>query len=45
MSKNENIRCHFEMSLWQRIRAACLVWWGIVVTKEISCVDDEIQDV
>ena len=45
MSKDEKIKCHFEMSLWQRIRAASLVWWNIVVTKEISCVNDEVQDV
>lgn len=35
------IKAKFEMSLWQRIKAACGVWWAIVVTKELECIDDE----
>ncbi len=31
------------MSLWWRIKAACGVWWSIVVTGEIDCVDDEAK--
>jgi len=37
----KEIKTKFEMSLWQRIKAACLVWWAIVVTKELTCFDDE----
>jgi hypothetical protein len=35
------IKARFDMSLWQRVRAACSVWWAIVVTKEVECIDDE----
>ena len=35
------IKAKFEMSLWQRIKTACGVWWAIVVTKEVECADDE----
>lgn len=35
------IKAKFEMSLRQRIKAACSVWWAIVVSKEIECGDDE----
>lgn len=34
----------FEMSLWQRIRLASMMWWDIVVTGELECVDDEDED-
>ena len=37
----KTVKARFEMSLWQRIKAACGVWWAIVVTKEIECGDDE----
>jgi len=37
----KTIKAKFEMSLWQRIKAACGVWWAIVVTCEIECGDDE----
>lgn len=37
----KKIKAKFEMSLWQRIRAASLVWWAIVVTGEVECADDE----
>ena len=43
MSK-ETIKAKFEMSLWLRIKAACGVWWAIVVTKEVECFDDEPQE-
>ena len=33
------IKVKFKMNLWKRIKAACLVWWRIVVTGEIQCVD------
>lgn len=38
------IKAKFKMSLWQRIRAASSVWWAIVVTGEIECLDDETTD-
>lgn len=44
MSEEKIIKAKFEMSLWWRIKAACGVWWAIVVTKEIECVDDEPQE-
>lgn len=44
MSKEETIKAKFEMSLWWRIKTACGVWWAIVVTKEIECIDDELQE-
>ena len=34
------IKAKFDMSLWQRLRAACSVWWAIVVTGEVECYDD-----
>ena len=34
-------KVHFQMSLWQRIKAASLMWWAIVVTGELSVIDDE----
>lgn len=36
----DKIKCKFEMTLWQRIKAVCIVWWAIVVTKELTCIDD-----
>ncbi len=35
------MKVKFKMSLWQRIKAACGVWWAMVVTGEIDCFDDE----
>lgn len=37
----DEIKCKFEMTLWQRIKVACIMWWAVVVTKELTCVDDE----
>lgn len=39
------IKAKFEMSLWLRIKAACGIWWSIVVTGELDCIDDEPQEV
>lgn len=36
----KTMKAKFEMSLWQRIKAASFVWWAIVVTGEIECADD-----
>lgn len=38
------IKAKFDMSLWLRIKAACIVWWAIVVTGELDCIDDELQE-
>jgi len=35
------IHAKFEMNVWQRIKAACSLWWAVVVTKEVTCFDDE----
>ncbi len=35
------MKAKFKMSLWERIKAASLVWWAIVVTGEVECSDDE----
>lgn len=40
----KTIKAKFEMSLWQRIKAASGVWWAIVVTKEIECADDQDEE-
>lgn len=42
--QSKTIKAGFEMSLWQRIKAASLIWWAIVVTGEIECLDDELDD-
>lgn len=42
--KRKMITAKFEMSLWQRIRAASLMWWDIVVTGELECADDEVDE-
>lgn len=34
------MKAKFEMPLWQRIKAACALWWAIVVTGELECIDD-----
>jgi len=44
MSKEKIIKAKFKMSLWLRIKAACGVWWAIVVTKELECLDDEPEE-
>jgi hypothetical protein len=41
MSKEKTTKARFQMSLWQRIKAACSIWWAIVVTKEIECVNEK----
>ncbi|KKN03374.1 hypothetical protein LCGC14_1108220 [marine sediment metagenome] len=41
---DKTIKAKFEMSLWQRIKAACSVWWAIVVTKEVECEDDREEN-
>ena len=38
------MKARFEMSLWERIKAASLVWWAIVFTGEIECSDDEVTE-
>ena len=30
------MKAKFEMSLWQRIKAASIIWWAIVVTGELE---------
>lgn len=40
----KKIKAKFEMSLWQRIKAASIFWWAIVITKEIEALDDETID-
>lgn len=37
----ETKRVVFEMGLWARIKAASSLWWAIVVTGKIDCLDDE----
>ena len=37
----KEVKAKFDMSLWQRIKAASLIWYAIVVTGEISVDDDE----
>ncbi len=37
----KTMNAKFKMSLWNRIRAASLLWWDIVVLKGLKCVDDE----
>jgi len=37
----KKIKAKFKMSLWQRIKAASVLWWAIVVTGEIECLEDE----
>lgn len=39
------MKANFKMSLWQRIKAASLIWWGIVVTGELDCVDDSDESI
>ena len=34
------MKAKFKMNLWQRIKAACNIWWAIVVTGELDCTDD-----
>lgn len=41
---SKTIKAKFEMSLWMRIKVACGVWWSIVVTKELECIDDEDEE-
>ena len=41
----DTIKAHFGMSLWQRIKAASILWWDIVVTKELACIDDEKDNI
>ena len=36
----EKIKAEFRMNLWMRIKSACIVWWGIVITKEITCYEE-----
>jgi len=38
------MKARFEMSLWERIKAASLMWWAIVVTGEIELYDDEKEN-
>ncbi len=35
------MKARFKMNLWQRIKAASLLWWAVVVTGEVELVDDE----
>lgn len=40
----KKMKAKFEMSLWNRIRAASFLWWDIVVIGELECTDDEAID-
>ncbi len=42
----KTIVCYLnKVPLWKRIQMAYAVWWDIVVSKKIDCVNDEADDV
>ena len=42
-NEDKIVHAKFDMSLYQRIRAANSLWWAVVVTGELDCLDDEAE--
>lgn len=40
----KTLKAKFQMSLWDRIVAASIMWWAIVITGELECEDDREHD-
>lgn len=44
MTERKTVVAEFEMSFWHRLRIASCMWWDIVITGELECLDDRSED-